>query len=56
MASNKQICEAIRKNRGGHANTSDAGLMMIWRSLDEGTQKKYLDSIKKKGEPNASDS
>jgi hypothetical protein len=44
-ASKETICEAIRKNRGGHENTDVAGLLAIWESLDADTREQYLKSI-----------
>ena len=43
----KKIREAILKNRGGHEESTDEAIMTIWNSLDERTQKTYLESIKK---------
>jgi hypothetical protein len=36
---------AICANRGGHSQTSDAGLSELWNSLPAETQKQYLDSV-----------
>jgi hypothetical protein len=41
----KKIREAIIKNRGGHEQTDDSGILTIWNSLDAATQEKYLKSI-----------
>ena len=57
MGNRKQIRDAILANRGGFEKASDSEIMAIWSSLDEATQKSYLESIKKKPElkekPNA---
>ena len=38
----EKIKEAILKNRGGLDAATDAQILLIWHSLDEPTQKKYL--------------
>ena len=40
-----KIREAVRANRGGHNETSDAGIMFIWNSLGDETRKQYLDVL-----------
>lgn len=40
------IRRAICANRGGHEQTSDEGIMTLWKSLLAETKKAYLDSIK----------
>lgn len=40
---------AICASRGGHENTDDAGIMILWNSLDEETQKQYLETIHHEG-------
>ena len=42
----KKIVEAVRANRGGLTQATHSQILTIWRSLDEDTQKKYLDSVK----------
>ncbi len=39
------IRRAIRASRGGHAATSDAGLLRLWLSLDTATRERYLAAI-----------
>ena len=41
----KKIRDAIVKNRGGLGQATDDQILAIWNSLDEQTQKKYLDSL-----------
>ncbi len=43
------IRKAIIKNRGGFEKASDGQIMIIWKSLDEPTQQKYLQSVSPKG-------
>ena len=43
------IRKAIIKNRGGFEKASDGQIMIIWNSLDETTQQKYLQSVSPKG-------
>ena len=43
--SKSQIRRAILANRGGHQETSDAGIMTIWNSLNPETQQKYIQSL-----------
>jgi len=42
----KQIRQAIMANRGGHENTTDAGILRLWLMLSEETREVYLASIK----------
>jgi hypothetical protein len=47
--SKKQIAKivaAVKANRGGHAETSDAQILTIWDSLNKQTQDRYLQSQK----------
>jgi hypothetical protein len=39
------IREAIAKHRGGHATTSDAGILRLWLRLDGPTRKRYLAAV-----------
>jgi len=41
----KKIREAVLANRGGHQESTDEAIMTIWNSLDERTQKTYLESV-----------
>jgi hypothetical protein len=41
----KIIRAAILKNRGGHENTSDSGILTLWNSLDAETREKYLKTV-----------
>jgi len=43
----EKIREAVLKNRGGHEAADDSQILLIWNSLDEETQTKYLESVKK---------
>ena len=43
------IRRAVTKNRGGLKEASDGQIMIIWGSLDEPTQQKYLQSVSPKG-------
>ena len=52
MKNIKQIRSAVEANRGGLTNVTDSQIMRLWRSLDEATQQKYLDSVKQKGVKN----
>jgi len=45
------IRQAVLANRGGLQNATNPEIMTIWRSLDEQTQEKYLQSINKKQIP-----
>ena len=44
--SKSQIRRAILANRGGHKETSDAGIMTIWHSLNTETKEQYLCACK----------
>ncbi|MBN1377859.1 MAG: hypothetical protein JXA04_01335 [Gammaproteobacteria bacterium] len=48
-----KIREALIANRGGLSNAKDTEVKKIWDALDDETQKKYLESIKKKETTNA---
>lgn len=39
------IRRAILKHRGGHDQTSDAGLLALWNSLAPETQAEYLAAV-----------
>ena len=43
-----KIRAAILANRGGHQNTSDAGITTLWNSLHSETRKKYLESLEER--------
>ena len=45
IPSKSKIRQAILANRGGHQETSDAGIMTIWNSLNPETQQKYIQSL-----------
>lgn len=38
------IRAAVEKHHGGHENTDDRGIMLIWDGLDNATQKRYQDN------------
>ena len=40
------IRKAVTKHRGGLETASDSQIMIIWNSLDEETQEKYLQAVK----------
>ena len=42
------IRQAVLAHRGGLENATDNQIMIIWRSLDEQTQKQYLESVKER--------
>lgn len=44
--SKQKIRAAITANRGGHKNSSDGQLAVLWRSLPEPVKKQYLESVK----------
>jgi len=46
MAGITQIRKAVTKHRGGLKNATDDQILTIWRSLDDETQKKYLEKVK----------
>ena len=48
MADITLIREAIIKNRGGHEQTSDAGIMFLFNSLPQETRDQYLESVEHK--------
>lgn len=39
------IRKAICANRGGHEQTDDSGIMMLWNSLPAETREQYAKSI-----------
>jgi len=41
-----KIRKAILKHRGALKNATDDQILTIWRSLDDETQKKYLEKVK----------
>lgn len=47
------IREAVQKHHGGFELATDAQIMMLWRSLPEEVQKKYLENIKERKAKNA---
>ena len=49
------IRKAVTKNRGGLKNASNAQIKIIWDSLDETTQQKYLKSVQPKTERKVKD-
>jgi len=48
MKNIQQIRAAILANRGGFKDASDTEILTVWQSLDEQTQKQYLESIKER--------
>jgi len=46
----KKIREAVCANHGGLETAGDAGIMRVWNSLDQQTQKQYLGAAKKQPE------
>lgn len=53
MKNIQQIRAAILGNRGGFKDASDTEILTVWRSLDEQTQKQYLESIKERKKSDA---
>lgn len=49
----KKIREAVLTNRTGLKNARDEQIMIIWRTLDEQTRKKYLESINERKKKDA---
>lgn len=49
------IRKAVTKNRGGFEKASDAQIRIIWYSLDETTQQKYLKTVTPKTERKGKD-
>jgi len=43
------VRRAIEKHRGGHEATSDAGIVRLWRGLDEPTRTRYLAAVRTRG-------
>lgn len=43
-----KIRKAILANHGGLGEAGDTQIMTIWNSLDEQTQKKYMEKLKEK--------
>lgn len=43
----KTIKEAVRMHRGGLQGATDTQIMIIWESLEEETQKQYLENYNK---------
>ena len=44
----KNIRQAVLANRAGLQDATEQQIMTIWRSLDEQTQKQYLESVKER--------
>jgi len=49
------IRKAVTKHRGGHEGATDGQIMIIWQSLDETTQQKYLKTVTPKAERKGKD-
>ena len=45
-----QVRAAVLKNHGGWGGADDEAIDRLWRSLDEKTQAKYLESLQEKEE------
>lgn len=43
--------EAIQGARGGHENTRDSGIALLWAALDPATREAYLAAVAGKKQP-----